>query len=85
MEFARKSRRDFACSWAEFVLRHTTNNSFPGGTVPMNLNPNRILQTMAGAALATALLAGAQTAAPAAGASPAAAQAPAPPTTLVVT
>ena len=33
----------------------------------MNLNPNRILQTMAGAALATALLAGAQTAAPAAG------------------
>jgi len=46
--------------------------------VPMFMNPNRILQSMAGAALSIALTAGAQTADPAPAATPApAAQAPA--------
>src|ERR1035438_1035398 len=62
------------------MLRHTTNFSF-GRIMPMYLNSNRTLQLMAGAILAIALMAGAQTPAtppPAAAAAPAAAPADAP-------
>src|ERR1039457_5475995 len=70
---------------------------FLGGTVPMNLNPNLILQSIAGAAMAIAMMAGAQTPptpapAPPPAATPAPAPAPAdqtaapaPPSTFVVT
>ncbi|HMD78044.1 MAG TPA: outer membrane beta-barrel protein [Terracidiphilus sp.] len=59
---------------------------FLGGTVPMYLNPNRILQTMAGAVMAIALTAGAQTTpAPAPAPTPAATPAPAPLSTFVLT
>ena len=67
------------CFLAEFILCNTTKFFF-GGTVPMSMNPNRILQTIAGAAISIAMMAGAQTpASPAATPAPAD-QAPAPAT-----
>jgi hypothetical protein len=55
-------------------------------TAPMNMNLNRILETMAGAAMAMAIMAGAQTpATPAPEPAPAPATAPAPLSTFVLT
>jgi hypothetical protein len=61
-----------------------TDKPYPlGGTLPMKLHPNRILQALAGTAMAIALTVGAQTPAappPAATSAPAASTAPAAPT-----
>ena len=66
---------------SEYLPRHTAIHHFTGGTVPMYLTRNLILQSITGAAMAIAVAAVAQTpATPAPDAAPAApaAQAPAP-------
>ena len=51
--------KSFAAFPAEFIASHPKNR-FSGGIVPMFSKTNRILQLMAGAAMATAVFAGAQ-------------------------